>query len=126
MRRPGRFGLFTLLQPSRGVFPGLAAGYHHPMIRIRGASIPVLLASLCFLLLASGCNDDGGTKPPPNGPTGIFWEARAYCIPAAAGIGRDTLFISNFEDKAFTWHPTHVPANSTNLDRDITIEPGTA
>jgi hypothetical protein len=83
------------------------------------------LRHLPLLMLAAltGCGgDDGGPDPLPEDPD-LFWQPRSFCLPVA-DTG-DTLFVTNFDDAPLQWLPERVPAGSTNLHLDVTIEPGT-
>ncbi len=88
---------------------------------MKRTQILIFLASLA--VTACG-GSDPVTRPPVEPPAAtLFVEPRSYCLPAAAS--GDTLFIHNSGTAAFTWTPQSVPAGSTNLNRTITVDPGT-
>lgn len=78
---------------------------------------------LLLLALLPGCGDDDGGPDPLPDPVGLFWEPRSFCLPVA-DTG-DTLFVTNLDDAPLQWQPERVPAGSTNLNHDVTIQPGT-
>jgi len=80
------------------------------------------IAAALAVLALSGC---GGDKTIPKvDPQGtLFIEPTSFCLPS--DVTQDTLFLQNISDLPVTWTARSVPAGSTNLDREFTVEPGT-